>query len=1000
MWQKEKKYSSIVSLAFLLALASNPTVITFFASHSAVAQSPEPSFPVPKTVPSGTNLSIDGSSSMSRINDNLKQKYEQQYPGTKVNITTNGTSSALKALIDGKGIDLAAIGRGLTPEEQKKGLEQKLLRREKIGIVVGEQNPFKGNLTNQQFAQIFRGEITDWSQLGGAKGKIRFIDRPNTSDTREAFRSYPAFQSKKFATGANTTQLKDDNTALLVKELGKDGISYAIANQISQVPGLRVLELHKTLPSNPKYPFSQPLVYVFKKNPSASITSFLGFAGGEPGKTAVEAARTAEANEVAQTVAQSPTTTTNTTTTTEVTASPSSEATTNNTNTTTTTAASSNGETTANNSAGNNDGKQAFVQGEANNPASESQATPFPWWWLGLPVAALGLLWWLIGGKGKDSEKTIAATTAPKPIVPSANAVLPVDNSELVGNTPDISGTALGTAAAIAGGGAVGAGLWSRLGNSDPEEEIITEDITLNTPEISSDLEEPAAVVMPYTGLTGMPQGDTGTILDADVPNVELPNVGLPNTELPNVELPNTELPNVELPNVELPSAPGNLLDNVNTTLLGGAAAATAAGAAAWSRFGNTSNETQDTPPDTINDEITQPPSTNYVSEALPDVWNEARINNNTSEIIVEDDPITYDVESDIQDTNTFAVDEPQTEPTWLDRITSTDNNTIAGAAGIAGVTGAGAALWSKFANRDGEQNNPESQPNSWVSDSTPTRLDLDTVADAAESPQDAIVSEIGVSGIQDTIQDTKVAESLNPTNLSGIGSGIGLGAAAVVAGTGAAFVSNSTDTTLQTSNQASNTVFQNPSNSGNAHISLTPRTPKWAYASWHVSNVEKEMLRQQGGSQMALRLYDVTGVDMSYQEPQLIQQHECQEVAEDRFVAIPLSDRDYVVELGYLTNENHWLPLTRSSIVRVFSRPHDEFWFETDAELIIHGATEPGANVSIAGHAVKLKPDGTFHLRVPFTEELLDYVMKAVAVNGDKDKTIHVRFSQNESSK
>jgi phosphate transport system substrate-binding protein len=297
MWQKEKKYSSIVCLALLLVVASTPMAATLFMSQFAVAQTSatEPSFPLPASVPSGTMVKIDGSSSMARINESLKQGFEQKYPGSKVEVTTNGTDAAIKSLVDGK-VDLAAIGRGLTPAELAKGLQQSRLRREKIAIVVAEDNPFKGNITNQQFAKIFRGEITDWSQLGGGKGKIR----PASSDTREAFRNYPAFKSAKFSTGATATQLSQDDSAELVKQLGKDGIGYVIANQVSKVPGLRVLKLHQTLPDDPRYPFSQPLVYAYKKNPSPAVASFLGFSSAEPGTKAVETARKEEASAVAR----------------------------------------------------------------------------------------------------------------------------------------------------------------------------------------------------------------------------------------------------------------------------------------------------------------------------------------------------------------------------------------------------------------------------------------------------------------------------------------------------------------------------------------------------------------------------------------------------------------------------------------------------------------------------------------------------------------------------
>ncbi|MEH2318828.1 DUF4912 domain-containing protein, partial [Nostoc sp.] len=102
--------------------------------------------------------------------------------------------------------------------------------------------------------------------------------------------------------------------------------------------------------------------------------------------------------------------------------------------------------------------------------------------------------------------------------------------------------------------------------------------------------------------------------------------------------------------------------------------------------------------------------------------------------------------------------------------------------------------------------------------------------------------------------------------------------------------------------------------------IVLTPHTDTSADVSWEISETKKAALHQQGGSQLVVRLYDVTGIDLSYQSPQLVQQYECEETAHDRFVAIPVSDRDYMAEIGYVADGEHWLFIAHSAIVRVFS--------------------------------------------------------------------------------
>ncbi|MBN3949745.1 MAG: DUF4912 domain-containing protein, partial [Nostoc sp. NMS7] len=185
--------------------------------------------------------------------------------------------------------------------------------------------------------------------------------------------------------------------------------------------------------------------------------------------------------------------------------------------------------------------------------------------------------------------------------------------------------------------------------------------------------------------------------------------------------------------------------------------------------------------------------------------------------------------------------------------------------------------------------------------------------------------------------------------------------------------------------------------------IVLTSRTPQSADVSWEISETKKAALHQQGGSKLVVRLYDVTGIDLSYQSPQLVQQYECEEVACDRFVAIPVSDRDYMIEIGYIADGDAyggklpWLFIARSANVRVFSHPHGDFWFVADAELIIHGATQPNTTVNIGGHTIKIKPDGTFHLRLPFSDGLMDYLI-TVAADGESTRTIHKKFSQETS--
>jgi hypothetical protein len=108
------------------------------------------------------------------------------------------------------------------------------------------------------------------------------------------------------------------------------------------------------------------------------------------------------------------------------------------------------------------------------------------------------------------------------------------------------------------------------------------------------------------------------------------------------------------------------------------------------------------------------------------------------------------------------------------------------------------------------------------------------------------------------------------------------------------------------------------PDGYGTTKIILMPREPNSAYAYWDIPNAEKEKLRQLGGEQLALRFYDVTGIDMDVQKPHSVRQYDCEEMTREWYIEVPTSDRDYIVEIGYMTEDGRWLKLARSLHVRI----------------------------------------------------------------------------------
>ncbi|MCU0538241.1 MAG: hypothetical protein MUD14_30510 [Hydrococcus sp. Prado102] len=76
------------------------------------------------------------------------------------------------------------------------------------------------------------------------------------------------------------------------------------------------------------------------------------------------------------------------------------------------------------------------------------------------------------------------------------------------------------------------------------------------------------------------------------------------------------------------------------------------------------------------------------------------------------------------------------------------------------------------------------------------------------------------------------------------------------------------------------------------------------------------------------------------------------------------------------------------------------KFWLVADAELIVYGATEPDATVTIGGRPIKLNPDGTFRFQMSFQDGLIDYPIVAVAADGEQTRSIHMNFERETPSR
>ena len=98
-----------------------------------------------------------------------------------------GSGSGIEAVKNGTA-DIGLASRSLKDEEKADGLTETVIALDGIAVIVNAQSKVT-DLTVEQIAKIFTGEITDWSQVGGDPGAISCIGRESGSGTRDGFES-------------------------------------------------------------------------------------------------------------------------------------------------------------------------------------------------------------------------------------------------------------------------------------------------------------------------------------------------------------------------------------------------------------------------------------------------------------------------------------------------------------------------------------------------------------------------------------------------------------------------------------------------------------------------------------------------------------------------------------------------------------------------------------------------------------------------------------------
>lgn len=131
-------------------------------------------------------VSTDGSTSMEKVIGYLSEAYMEKNSDVKVTYNPTGSGSGIQAVQEGR-CDIGLASRNLNDDE-KEDLNETVVAIDGIAVIVNPENPV-ADLTVEQIAKLYMGEITNWQEVGGEDAPIVCIGREAASGTREGFES-------------------------------------------------------------------------------------------------------------------------------------------------------------------------------------------------------------------------------------------------------------------------------------------------------------------------------------------------------------------------------------------------------------------------------------------------------------------------------------------------------------------------------------------------------------------------------------------------------------------------------------------------------------------------------------------------------------------------------------------------------------------------------------------------------------------------------------------
>ncbi|GEM79179.1 phosphate ABC transporter substrate-binding protein [Vibrio superstes] len=233
-------------------------------------------------------ISVVGSNSAAPLVEVFAETYMNKGEPVFIEIQAPGSSAGVRAAKDGSA-DLGISSRDLKTEEKSDDLKELVIARDGIAVVVNPNNSVQA-LTAEQITAIYKGEISNWNQVGGDDKPIVAITRDTASGTRGAFEDIMSLKMEvsgmKVSAISQRAQVANGNGALKVSVANNPyAIGYISLGTVDEtVQPLAIDGAAATVANvqNGSYKVARPFLVLYKDGaPTAETQQFLDWMVGD-----------------------------------------------------------------------------------------------------------------------------------------------------------------------------------------------------------------------------------------------------------------------------------------------------------------------------------------------------------------------------------------------------------------------------------------------------------------------------------------------------------------------------------------------------------------------------------------------------------------------------------------------------------------------------------------------------------------------------------------------